>query len=267
MPSLLTYRLKRWKRKALARLALASPKLTPLLGAPAPLRRIAFRGGVQQNTLIIFLPGIDDLAEDFERQGMFKDMLLHEVAADAVALDAHYGYYATRMIHERISEDVISSAQAAGYEHIWLAGISMGGFGAASYAARHSSGISGVLLFAPYLGHPALIGEIAAAGGIRRWEPGNVADDDYPRAVWAWFKRSLSPGMTGPKIYLGYGKRDIFARAHALLSEALPDGQVISIAGGHDWPTWKKIWNMLLTSEKHALREGRPPFAARRTQD
>jgi len=253
MPYSLPYRLKRWKRAALARLTLMSPRFSPLLGVPAPLRKIEFHSGMQHKSLIIFLPGIDDLAEDFEKQGVFEDMRHHQLKADAVVLDAHYGYYAARVIHERINDDVIKTARDAGYKHIWLAGISMGGFGAASYAARHASQISGLLLFAPYLGHPALISEIAAAGGIRHWEPGHVSKDDYPRSVWAWFKHALSVEAAMPKIYLGYGKQDMFSRAHSLLEEALPENQVISIAGGHDWPTWKKIWKMLLTNGKFSL--------------
>lgn len=254
MPYLFRYRLKRWKRAALARLALRSPRFCPLLGAPGPLEKIEYRGHIQKNTLIIFLPGIDDLAEDFDRQGMIDAIRHHDVAADAVAIDAHYGYYAARVVHERITDDIIDSAHAAGYEQIWLAGISMGGFGAASYAALHPSRITGLLLFAPYLGNAPLIREIAVAGGLDNWEPGHVQEDDYPRAVWAWFKHRMAGETPGPKIYLGYGKKDIFARAHALLAAVLPQEQVVSIPGGHDWRTWKKIWRMLLVDWKDHVR-------------
>jgi pimeloyl-ACP methyl ester carboxylesterase len=246
VPHLLRYRLKRWKRSALAKLALLSPRFSPLLGAPGPLRKIEYRSGTRADTLIIFLPGIDDLAEDFDRHGMINEMRSQGIGADAVAVDAHYGYYAAQVIHERITGDVIESAHAAGYGQVWLAGISLGGFGAASYAARYPHQVAGLLLFAPYLGSPALIREIAAAGGIPNWEPGHVAQEDYPRALWAWFKRSIMGESPAPRIYLGYGKRDMFARANGLLAEILPRDQVISIPGGHDWRTWKKLWQMQL---------------------
>lgn len=246
MHSRFRYRLKRWHRSALSRLALLSPRLNPLLTASAPLTTMQYRGDVQSRELIIFLPGIDDLAEDFERRGFIDDLRQREITVDAVAVDAHYGYYATRAIHERITEDVIAQAQAAGYERIWLAGISLGGFGAASYAARHPSHISGLLLLAPYLGGGELIREIAVAGGMMNWEPGDVSEGDYQRALWSWFKNHFAGGNPAFPIYLGYGERDMFASANALLADVLSPERVFLVPGRHDWRTWRKIWRMFL---------------------
>jgi pimeloyl-ACP methyl ester carboxylesterase len=253
MHSLLKYRVKRLKRGALAKLALFSPRFSPLLAAHEPLLKMEYVGGKQSRTLIILLPGIGDVAEDFERRGFIDDLRHQGIAADVVAVDAHYGYYAARVIHERMTDDVIASAHAAGYEQIWLAGISLGGFGAASYAARHSSKITGLLLFAPYLGSQAVIKEIANAGGIEQWEPGSVSEGDYQRALWTWFKHHFANGDPALQIYLGYGTRDMFARANALLADVLPRDRVFLIPGGHDWRTWKKIWRMFLAGRKTHL--------------
>jgi pimeloyl-ACP methyl ester carboxylesterase len=173
MLSLLSYRLKRLNRSARARLSLHAR--LDALGAPVPLLKLEYPGRKENRTLIIFLPGIDDLAEDFERRGFIHELHREGVAADAVAIDAHYGYYARKVILERITEDVIESAHVAGYEEIWLVGTSLGGFGAASYAARHVSHVSGILLLAPYLGDQPLISEIADAGGLKGWDPGHTA--------------------------------------------------------------------------------------------
>ena len=35
-----------------------------------------------------------------------------------------------------------------------------------------------------FLGDPPLIQEITAASGVRKWQPDNVADDDYQRKLW-----------------------------------------------------------------------------------
>jgi pimeloyl-ACP methyl ester carboxylesterase len=246
MRSPLRYRLKRLKRSVLAKMAVVSPRFLPLLATPAPLVKMEYRGSEQSKTLIIFLPGIDDLAEDFERRGFIDDMRRHGIAADAVAIDAHYGYYAARVIHERMTDDVLASARAAGYEKIWLAGVSLGGFGAASYASRNVSQVTGLILLAPYLGGAALIREIAGAGGMKNWEPGNVSQDDYQRALWKWFKHHFTNDTPALRIYLGCGTRDMFARAHALLAEVLPEEQVFVIPGGHNWRVWKMIWQKLL---------------------
>jgi pimeloyl-ACP methyl ester carboxylesterase len=248
MHAFLIHRLKRLKRGTLARLALYSPRFTPLLYMPVPLSQKKYGSGMQSKTLLIFLPGIGDIAEDFERQGFIDDLRRHDVVVDAVAVDAHYGYYSSAVIHERITEDVIAAAHAAGYERIWLAGVSLGGFGAATYAARHTSHVAGLLLFAPYLGSPTFIKEVADAGGIEKWEPGPVSEGDHQRALWRWFKHhyAYANGTPSVPLYLGYGARDMFAGANALLADVLPQDQVFSISGGHDWRTWKKIWQMFL---------------------
>jgi pimeloyl-ACP methyl ester carboxylesterase len=249
----LSHRLKRLKRNALARLALLSPRFTPLLRTPVPLLQKKYGGSSQSKTLLIFLPGIGDIAEDFERQGFIDDLRHHGITVDTVAVDAHYGYYSAKVIHERITEDVITAAHAAGYERIWLAGVSLGGFGAATYAARHTSHVAGLMLFAPYLGSPAFIKEVADAGGIGTWEPGLVPDGDYQRALWRWFKHHYVDGTPPVPLYIGYGTRDMFARANALLADVLPREQVFSVTGGHDWRTWKKIWQMFLHEAQDIL--------------
>lgn len=249
----LDYRFRKLKRGALARLALLSRRFDPWLKTDAPLARIEYFSGADTKRLLIFLPGIGDLAEDFERQGFIADMRRQQIDADAIAVDAHYGYYASRAIHARITGDIVGAARAAGYERIWLAGVSLGGFGAASYAARHAADIAGLLLLAPYLGDQSLIREIAAAGGVRQWTPGTVDAADHPRLLWSWFRENIAHGNTAPPIYLGYGQRDWFSGAHALLADVLPEQQVVSIPGGHDWRTWKRLWQMTLPDWKNRL--------------
>lgn len=253
MPSLILYRIRRLKRSMLAKLALFSPLFGPLLPAATPLVKLEYRSVTQSNALIIFLPGLGDLAEDFERRGVIDDMLRYGIAADAIAVDAHFGYYASEVVVERMTNDVIAAAHEAGYEEIWLAGISLGGFGAATYASHHALHIDGLLLLAPYLGSDTLIEEITEAGGINNWEPGPVRKGDHQRALWAWFKRHFAHGR-GPQIYLGYGTSDKFARANALLANSLPQDHVFAVSGGHDWRTWKKIWQMFLEKWKTPIR-------------
>ncbi|HEY0846519.1 MAG TPA: alpha/beta fold hydrolase [Noviherbaspirillum sp.] len=250
MNSLLSYRLRKLQRGVLAKVVMLSPRLAPVLKTETTLARLDFPADLPSSDLLVFLPGIGDLAEDFVRSGFIADLRRHGISADAVAIDAHYGYYASRAIHTRIAEDVIAAAQDAGYERIWLTGISLGGFGATSFAALHSSHIAGLLLLAPYLGTGGLVNEIASAGGIRNWEPGDIREDDYMRAVWAWLKNAHASPAESLPIYLGYGESDMFARANSLLADVLPDEHVHSIPGGHDWRTWKKLWQQMLPTYK-----------------
>jgi pimeloyl-ACP methyl ester carboxylesterase len=246
MHSPFIYRFRKLKRGAVAKLAILTRKFDPLLKTDVPLLRMEYRGDAQTDNLVIFLPGIGDLAEDFERSGFVGELQQLGITTDAVAVDAHYGYYASRTIHARITEDVIAWARASGYRNIWLAGISLGGFGAASYAALHASQLSGLLLLAPYLGHGPLIEEIATAGGVAHWQPGVIGEGDHQRALWAWLKNHHSDNEPALPIYLGYGESDMFRRANMLLADLLPRDRVHAIPGKHDWRTWTRLWQTML---------------------
>lgn len=245
-PDMLSYPFKRLRRTVLSKLALLHPPFGRRLATPTPLLKIEYPASRQSKTLFVFLPGIDDLAEDFERRGIIDEMRNQAVDANAMAVDAHYGYYAREEIFERITDDVILSANTAGYEEIWIAGISLGGFGAALYAAHHPERVSGLMLMAPYLGRKELIDEIVRAGGVRKWNPGFIPKGDHERFLWAWIKRRLSGATFGLPICLGYGRSDRFADANQLLASVLPQECVIVLDGGHDWRTWKRIWAIVL---------------------
>jgi pimeloyl-ACP methyl ester carboxylesterase len=254
MPSILSYRFQKLKRGLLARLVLFLPFLLPLLATSAPLTKTEFPGGAKSKTLIVFLPGIADTAKDFENKGFIADMRSRGITADAVAVDAHYGYYAKREIVERMENEVIAPARAAGYEEIWLVGISLGGFGSALYAVQDASKIAGMLLLSPYLGPDTLIDEIADAGGLNKWQPDAGADNPAQRAMWVWFKNQTINKNPVPRIHLGYGARDKFARANGLLGAQLPQSSVYTVAGAHDWRTWKKLWILFLENRDNGLR-------------
>lgn len=225
-----------------ATLGLMSPRFHGLLPTGETFDRIDFRWKRDGEHLMVFLPGIGDLAQDFVRRGFVDAVRRHGVVAGSVVLDAHYGYYASRALHGLLRDDVIEAAHREGFRSVWMTGISLGGFGAASFAAAHPDRVAGLLLLAPYLGDASLIREIRMAGGARHWEPGAIAEDDYPRRLWAWLKREHSGEPASIPIYLGYGKSDRFAQAHHLLAELLPKENVCALPGGHDWKTWDRLW-------------------------
>ena len=253
MQSHFIYHGRRLHRSLSARLALLNPGFRRLLPPSAPLKTIDYPGDAQSKTLVVFLPGIGDLAEDFHRKGMIDAMRSHGISADAIAVDAHYGYYADKSIFERLTSDVIMQGRDAGYEQIWLAGISLGGLGATLYAAHHAANIDGLVLFAPYLGEDNLIEEIIGAGGLQQWNPGSTPTKDYQRILWSWVKRNVTPDGATLPVYLGYGTEDKFARANQLLSHNIPQQNVLAIPGAHDWRTWLTVWEGLLPHWKNTL--------------
>jgi hypothetical protein len=75
--------------------------------------------------LLVFLPGVFDVVEDYEAHGFLQAVRETGRAVDKLLVDAHLGYYAARTVLERLRQDVIGPARAR-YESIRLIGVSMG---------------------------------------------------------------------------------------------------------------------------------------------
>jgi pimeloyl-ACP methyl ester carboxylesterase len=196
--------------------------------------------------LIVFLPGRWNRALQYATEQFVQAVYDAGIQADMVAVEAHYGYYARRTVVTRLREDVIAPAQAQGYRQIWLVGVSMGGLGALLYVRDYPDDITGVVALAPFLGDTDVITEIRAAGGVQQWQPAALAPGDYQRQLWQWLKTHLARPEAGARLYLGYGQQDRFAAAHHLLATSLPATQVFTNPGGHDWHTWRPLWQAFL---------------------
>lgn len=215
----------------------------------APLAATHYAAGDgSHRTLLVFLPGIGDSGRDFDRQGFIEAVRRQGLPVDMITADAHIGYYMNRSVVDRLKQDVIDPARRDGYQQIWLVGISLGGLGAFLYSERHPGDIQGVVAIAPYLGDHELIREIRAAGGPTEWEPA-YDDDDFRRMLWTWLGQYASDddGMR-PRLVLAYGSDDRYADAHDLLATLLPRSQVIRGPGNHDWSTWTRLWDQVLTT-------------------
>jgi len=196
----------------------------------------------RSNTLVIMLPGRGDRGATFIDQGFQREGQRH--GFDTIAVDAHFGYYMKRSLLPRLHEDIVLPARAAGYENIWLLGISMGGFGSLLYAAEHPDEVNGVILLAPYLGDAKLAQEIEATGGLANWSGQSPGFEDYEIGVWKWL-RDAANGNSGATVILGYGESDGSARMHAVLGDALPPSSVYTLEGGHKWNVWQPLWEKI----------------------
>jgi pimeloyl-ACP methyl ester carboxylesterase len=209
-------------------------------------------GEPRARCLVVFLPGMGDDAEDFERLGFVAEVKQRELSVDMVAAQATLGYYARGTFPERLATDVVGPARARGYEQVWLIGMSMGGLGTLYYTRAHAAEVTGVLALAPYLGEAGLIDEIHDAGGLASWQAPPRVDvmneDNYQREIWRWLQAVTRGQEAGPDLYLGYGRSDKLARADELLAAVLPDGHKYLIDGAHDWTTWKVLLGQFLQS-------------------
>ncbi|HEV8518087.1 MAG TPA: alpha/beta hydrolase [Burkholderiales bacterium] len=202
-----------------------------------------------ERIMLVMLPGVRDRPQDMVEHGMISALRERGVPVDAVAVDAHLGYYLERSFIERLSHDIITPMRAQGYARIWLVGISLGAMGALIYARAHANEIEGVIVLAPFLGVQGIIAEIERAGGLSQWQPGAIASDDDERLLLAWLKAYQADNPALPKLYLGYGRDDRFAPASQLLAQRLPAAHVAITRGGHDWATWMDLWRSLLDQE------------------
>ncbi|MCW5624306.1 MAG: alpha/beta hydrolase [Burkholderiales bacterium] len=196
-------------------------------------------------TLLILLPPARASAEAFVTHGWIDAVRRRLPGVDPVAVDADVDRYTHGTVLDDLETGVIEPARAAGYRRLWLAGVSLGGFGSLRYAAQSGDGISGLLLVAPYLGARPDIKAIRAAGGWNHGFPPIDATDADHRML-SWLARRVAEPDRAPPIFVGLGDDDRFAPWIRILTEALPPERVRTCTGGHDWTTWTTLWHALL---------------------
>jgi pimeloyl-ACP methyl ester carboxylesterase len=196
-------------------------------------------GDKKSRSVVIMLPGRGDRASSFEKYGFEQAGRQH--GFDTIAVDAHVGYYIQRNLIPRLHEDVVLQAKQAGYERIWLLGISMGGLGSLLYASSHPDLVDGVILLAPFLGEEDSIQEIRRAGGLSSWESSGSVLEPYQVQMWSWLK-SQTQSSGGTPVILAYGSEDQMAANYDLLLSELPTASTYTRPGGHKWKVWRPLW-------------------------
>ena len=194
-------------------------------------------------TQMILLPGAYHSAQNFLEQGFARAVAQRGTRLDLTFVDLEMTHLDDRDALARLRSEVVQPARDSGAA-VWMGGISLGGLAALDYASAHPGEIDGLCLLAPYLGNRMLIKEIAAAPGLSGWEPGGLAEFDAERRIWRYIKTQAH----SRPVFLGYGREDRFSMAHDLMAAALPASRVHVIAGGHEWPTWRKLWENFLDS-------------------
>jgi pimeloyl-ACP methyl ester carboxylesterase len=190
-------------------------------------------------TLLVFLPGRKDRARVFEAEGTFAEVQKRGLDADLLAADAHLGYYLRGTLVERLDRDVIEPARRRGYRRIVLVGVSMGGYGAIRYAMAHPGRVSTIVLLAPFLGAGPFMRDLAEAGDV-----------DFEQ-TWRWLRgypadAAAREALGYPRIVLGHGKQDLFLKTDDELAKLLPDEDVVTAFGAHEWLTWNKLLGEML---------------------
>jgi len=187
------------------------------------------------------LSGSYSAVEDFVREGFPVAAGENGIAAWVVMAEVRAAYFSDGSIVRRIRESVIEPARARGLSRIWLAGISLGGLAALSFAARHAGDVERIVLMSPYPGTREVLREIEAAGGLAAWRP-EEAPPDPERDAWAW----LRAGAKGARVECYFGSDDRFADGQRRIAACLPPAAVHEVAGGHEWKDWRGMWSDFL---------------------
>jgi len=193
-------------------------------------------------SLVVVLPGRGDDGLGARERAMARAIQEAWPAADVLLTGATYAYYRDGRLVERLHEEIVLPSRRAGYQRVWLAGASMGGLGALLYETTYPGALSGVVLFAPFLGDKELLEEIQRAGGVRSWQPGPLAPQidstNYQRQVWKYIRER--PDL-GSRVWLACGSDDFLVSGARLLATMLPENRFIEMPGSHDWQTWTRI--------------------------
>ncbi len=208
-----------------------------------PLPSISYRSNdtVRQRNLLVLLRGLGAGNTIFAKEGLIDEIRGRHLPFDVIAPDSHVGYFRSNTFEIRLKKDIIDPARRQGYEHIWLAGFSMGGLGSLLYLRSYPGDVDGVLLISPFLGGSSIHREIRRAGGVAAWQKTSDDPQDWERMIWSWIKNH-DPAAT-PPIWLGYGESDkITADGPPLLATVLPAKRVFTVPGNHNIATFKEIF-------------------------
>lgn len=190
---------------------------------------------------VVLLPAAFSGPEDFVTAGFAQAVRTRGLDIDLTFVALEFGHVTDRSVVARVLEEVIAPLRSPP-RVLWLGGISLGGYVALSCAEAEPQGLAGLCLFAPYLGSHIITSEVARAG-IRAWPSADLAEDDDERRLWRFIQRRAAAALP---IHLGLGRDDRFLARHQLLAASLDPAEVDTVPGGHDWPTWSRLWENFL---------------------
>ena len=195
-----------------------------------------------ERTLVIVLPGFGEGAQDMSDHGLAEVIRESWPEADVLLTSATFAYYRDGKLVPRLHDEIVGPSRSKGYARVWLAGASLGGMGALLYEREHPGELTGLALFAPFLGNGDLLEEIRAAGGPRTWDPGplpaEMNGDNYQRQVWKMVKGWAPRPELARRVWLACGTSDHLIEDVRLLAPALPGSHYVELSGGHTWSLW-----------------------------
>ncbi len=192
------------------------------------------------DTLLVLLPGAYMTPEHYAEQ-CFPAVTVRRLAVDLQAVDLGVDALSSGEAMPAIVEQILRPARTR-YARLWLGGISLGGLLALCLNADHPGLTDGLCLIAPYPGSRLTTNAIARAGGLDAWTPTAAELADPECRAYRWLK---APPADLP-VFIGHGRADRFAPGMGAIADRFPPAARQVVDGGHDWPTWRTLWEHFL---------------------
>jgi pimeloyl-ACP methyl ester carboxylesterase len=193
-------------------------------------------------TRVVMLSAAFTEPSDFVQNGFARAVAERALDMDLIFAGFRLEHLIDGSIFERLRDESIAPAQAPECR-LWLGGISLGAYIALGCARRFEQELAGLCLLAPYLGSHLITGEIERAQGVEGWRAAELGQDDEDRRIWEFIRTLRTQPLA---VHLGLGREDRFGPRQRLLAAALPPSSVDIVPGGHDWPTWRALWDRFL---------------------
>src|SRR5260221_5754268 len=210
------------------------------------MRTILNRAQAPDGVVLALLSGAYSEPEDFVREGFPEAVRAHGIGADIVMGAVRAAWFADGSIVGRIREAIVLPARERGGSRLWLAGISLGGLAALSYAARHEEDIEGIVLISPYPATREVLREMDEAGGLGQWKPVIPPDGDLEREAWLWLAASREGR---PPVHCYFASGDRFAPGQRRMAEAVAPERGREIPRGHGRHALRALWGGVLRSQ------------------
>ena len=198
---------------------------------------------------VVLMPGAYHTTGHFLQAGFDQAVRARALPLELILATPELDHLTDRRWLRALHDELVAPARARESVPLWLGGVSLGGFMALRFAAQYPAAVDGLCLLAPYLGSRIIAAEIAAHADMSCWQASAMDDDDDERRIWQYVTRlGMSPAPT--RVFLGLGAGDRFADTQQVLARALPASRSTTrvIAGGHDWPIWRQLWDEFLDS-------------------
>jgi pimeloyl-ACP methyl ester carboxylesterase len=193
-------------------------------------------------TRVMMLSAAFTEPSDFVQNGFARAVAERALDVDLIFAGFRQEHLLDGSVFERLRDEIIAPAQAPGCR-LWLGGISLGAYIALGCARRFEQELAGLCLLAPYLGSHLITGEIERAQGVEGWRAAERDHEDEDRRIWEFIRTLRTRPLA---VHLGLGREDRFGPRQRLLAAALPPSSVDIVPGGHDWPTWRGLWDRFL---------------------